>query len=49
MLAPCQAWALTAPPDDQAVIGGTTAGDRARIRRARQAAFDQAVSPAPAA
>jgi hypothetical protein len=46
VLAPCAAWATTAPPDDPSVLGGTTPAGRARLRRARQAALTAAIGPA---
>jgi Transcription factor WhiB len=49
VLAPCRAWASTAPATDAAVIGGTTPADRSALRRARQAALTAALEPAPAA
>jgi hypothetical protein len=49
VLAPCQAWALTVPPDDPSVLGGTTPADRRAIRREHQRTLTAAVSPAGAA
>jgi len=49
VLAPCAAWATTAPPDDPAVIGGTTPAQRSAVRRARQRTLTAVVTPAPAA
>jgi WhiB family redox-sensing transcriptional regulator len=49
VLEPCRAYALSLRTlDDLAVIlGGLTADDRARIRRARQRALRKATAPAP--
>lgn len=47
VLAPCAAWATTVPPDDPAVIGGTTPADRRQARQARQAALTAAIAPGP--